>query len=124
MAKKQAVQRGAGTYDVEVGNRMRAYRLERGLSQEAVADKLGLTFQQVQKYEKGVNRIAVGRLAQLSRLFECEPHDLMGWQQKSNNLPPAVSIETFKLVKEFELLDERLKGAVRQLILKLIEAFR
>src|SRR5262245_38750047 len=48
--------------DVHVGNRLRMRRLMLGMSQEAVAEALGLSFQQVQKYEKGMNRISSSRL--------------------------------------------------------------
>lgn len=48
--------------DVEVGKRIRAQRRQLGMSQSALAEKLGLTFQQVQKYEKGVNRVGASRL--------------------------------------------------------------
>ena len=47
--------------DQYVGSRVRARRLEVGMSQEKLADALHLTFQQVQKYEKGVNRISSSR---------------------------------------------------------------
>jgi len=56
--------------DQHVGARMRAARLVAGKSQTEVAECLGLTFQQVQKYEKGTNRISAGKLHELSRLFE------------------------------------------------------
>jgi transcriptional regulator with XRE-family HTH domain len=56
--------------DQHVGARMRAARLEAGKSQTDVAEALGLTFQQVQKYEKGANRISAGKLHELSRLFD------------------------------------------------------
>ena len=56
--------------DQHVGARMRAARLEAGKSQTEVAESLGLTFQQVQKYEKGTNRISAGKLHELSRLFD------------------------------------------------------
>jgi transcriptional regulator with XRE-family HTH domain len=49
---------------------VRAARLEAGKSQTEVAESLGLTFQQVQKYEKGTNRISAGKLHELSRLFD------------------------------------------------------
>lgn len=55
--------------DVHVGGRMRLRRTLLGLSQEAVAGQLGLTFQQVQKYERGTNRISSSRLFDLCRIF-------------------------------------------------------
>jgi transcriptional regulator with XRE-family HTH domain len=62
--------RGPDLRDAEVGRRVRALRLERGMSQEKLGDSLGLTFQQVQKYEKGTNRIGAGRLQRISEIFE------------------------------------------------------
>jgi len=56
--------------DIEVGRRLRTYRLQRGLSQEKLADQLGVTFQQVQKYEKGTNRISAGRLQRISEVLD------------------------------------------------------
>lgn len=52
--------------DVKLGRRVRARRLEIGMSQERLAELLGVTFQQVQKMEKGVNRIAASRLLGIS----------------------------------------------------------
>src|ERR1700688_5046168 len=56
--------------DIEVGRRVRTFRLEKGLSQEQLGDQLGLTFQQVQKYEKGINRIGAGRLQRIANILE------------------------------------------------------
>lgn len=55
--------------DRHVGSRLRLLRMKAGLSQEALGARLGLTFQQVQKYEKGQNRIGASRLYQLSRIL-------------------------------------------------------
>jgi transcriptional regulator with XRE-family HTH domain len=55
--------------DIQVGNRVRIRRMLIGMSQERLGDLLGLTFQQVQKYEKGVNRIGAGRLFEVSRIL-------------------------------------------------------
>lgn len=57
-------------WNVEVGRRIRARRLERGLSQTQLGAKLGVTFQQIQKYEKGSNGVSSGRLGQISDIFE------------------------------------------------------
>lgn len=54
---------------MEIGRKIRALRLERGLSQTGLAEGIGLTFQQVQKYEKGANRVSAGRLQQISDML-------------------------------------------------------
>ena len=56
--------------DKEIGARVRLRRLECGMSQEKLAEALGLTFQQVQKYEKGTNRITVSRLDQIATALD------------------------------------------------------
>jgi len=61
--------RRAGPEDVEIGRKIRALRLERGMSQSDLADGIGLTFQQVQKYEKGTNRVSAGRLQRIADLL-------------------------------------------------------
>ena len=55
--------------DVHVGKRLKIRRSLLGLSQEKLAEAIGLTFQQVQKYERGVNRISAGRLYQFSKIL-------------------------------------------------------
>src|SRR5207302_8205682 len=55
--------------DVRVGLRVRLRRNMLGLSQEKLGDKLGLTFQQIQKYERGANRISASRLHHLGRVL-------------------------------------------------------
>jgi transcriptional regulator with XRE-family HTH domain len=56
--------------DTHVGNRVRMRRLMLDMSQTKLGDALGLTFQQVQKYEKGTNRIGAGRLHEISRILQ------------------------------------------------------
>lgn len=56
--------------DIHVGNRIRLRRTLLGLSQEKLASLLGLTFQQVQKYEKGMNRVGASRLWDISKVLE------------------------------------------------------
>jgi transcriptional regulator with XRE-family HTH domain len=56
--------------DKYVGSRVRMRRLMLHMSQERLADQLGLTFQQVQKYEKGTNRISASRLQEISHILE------------------------------------------------------
>ena len=60
---------GPHPIDVHVGSRVRLRRLMLGMSQDKLGEALGLTFQQVQKYEKGINRIGASRVFQLSEVL-------------------------------------------------------
>ncbi len=64
MPKKQA-----NPVDAHVGHRVRLRRMLIGMSQERLGELLGLTFQQVQKYEKGINRIGAGRLFEVAGIL-------------------------------------------------------
>ena len=69
-AKASAKRDGPHPVDTHVGSRVKLRRMILGMSQDALGKSLGLTFQQVQKYEKGVNRIGASRLFELSDLLE------------------------------------------------------
>lgn len=56
--------------DVHVGGRVRLRRMMLGMSQDKLGEALGLTFQQVQKYEKGVNRIGASRVFEIARILD------------------------------------------------------
>ena len=56
--------------DVHVGRRLREARIAQGLSQTALGQELGVSFQQIQKYERGIDRISVGRLVHLAHVLE------------------------------------------------------
>jgi transcriptional regulator with XRE-family HTH domain len=64
--------------DADVGHRIRIHRNAIGMSQTALADKLGLTYQQVQKYEKGVNRVGAGRLLRIAGILTIPVGALLG----------------------------------------------
>ena len=66
---KQEPKRVTAT-DATAGQRLRIRRTELGISQSAVAEELGVTFQQVQKYENGTNRLSGGRLQQLAEFLQ------------------------------------------------------
>jgi transcriptional regulator with XRE-family HTH domain len=81
--------------DSHVGSRVRMRRMMLGMSQEKLGDSLGITFQQVQKYEKGTNRISASRLLHMSHIlqvsvpffFEGAPH--VPGQPKANGPAPS-----------------------------------
>jgi transcriptional regulator with XRE-family HTH domain len=64
------VKKAPNPIDKHVGSRVRMRRMMLGMSQEKLGDALGLTFQQVQKYEKGSNRIGASRLQQISLILQ------------------------------------------------------
>lgn len=88
-AKSHAAKRGAAKLapaksarspslvDAEIGVLIRARRQERNVSQTQLADDLGITFQQVQKYEKGINRVAASTLIRIARALGCKVTDLL-----------------------------------------------
>ncbi len=63
--------------DIEIGTRLRAARNRLGLTQTEVAEKLGISFQQVQKYERGDNRLALSTVARIRDVLCIEPIDLL-----------------------------------------------
>jgi transcriptional regulator with XRE-family HTH domain len=81
MKKKKVTPRAATGVDAYIGSRMRERRNELGLSQMALGEQLGVSFQQVQKYESGVNRVRAARLCEicsalkvsLASMFERDP---------------------------------------------------
>ena len=68
--KPAAVKKSPNPVDIHVGSRVRLRRMLVGWSQEKLGGSMGLTFQQIQKYEKGVNRIGASRLFRLSQVLE------------------------------------------------------
>src|ERR1700733_6550924 len=69
-AAKKMKQRSAGKPDIELGKRIRLRRVEQRISQAELGDQLGVSFQQVQKYEKGVNRVGAARLQQIATALD------------------------------------------------------
>ena len=67
MKKKK---RRPNSADIQIGESIRAHRLIVGMSQSDLARRLGVSFQQVQKYEKGLNRVGAGRLPQIAEIFD------------------------------------------------------
>src|SRR5476649_487120 len=95
---KRVPKKQANPIDIQVGNRVRIRRMLIGMSQERLGDLLGLTFQQVQKYEKGVNRIGAGRLFEVSRILNV-PIDF--FYEGVNTQPGAGEPEGAPPVMEF-----------------------
>lgn len=68
---------GATTFDLILGQYVRACRTERGMSQDDLARQIGVTFQQVQKYESGRNRLSVFRLLLVAEALDMPAEEMM-----------------------------------------------
>jgi transcriptional regulator with XRE-family HTH domain len=98
-------------FDVFLGVRLRQARL--GLSQEQLGDFLGVTFQQVQKYEKGTNRITVSRLERMIEALGVSLDDLVDVE------PPGISApepETSRLLRLFSGMSSPMRERVLQIV--------
>ena len=73
--RRVVLEDGPDPIDKYVGKRVRERRLQAGLSQLALADRLGVAFQQVQKYETAANRVSASTLFRLSHVLGVEPND-------------------------------------------------
>ena len=99
-------QRSTNKIDEEIGRRLRARRLDLALSQEHVAQAVGVTFQQLQKYEKGVNRVSASKLFVLARILEISPARLMPtapWGEPAAQREPSAKMRA--LVEEYSKLN-------------------
>jgi transcriptional regulator with XRE-family HTH domain len=67
---KKTKPRSTGKPDIELGKRIRLRRVEQRISQSGLGEQLGVSFQQVQKYEKGVNRVGAARLQQIATALD------------------------------------------------------
>lgn len=87
----QTESNGQNPIDVYVGSRVRLRRAILGLSQEKLADELGVTFQQIQKYERGLNRISASRLWHLAQVLGVSVNFFFENMEEENQTPTPVS---------------------------------
>ena len=89
--------RRAHAIDVHIGRLILARRRRIGLSQKALGDQLGLTFQQVQKYERGANRVSAARLYTIAQVLDCSVESffegLEALEDKRSPSPPLVRVD-------------------------------
>jgi transcriptional regulator with XRE-family HTH domain len=113
--------------DVEVGQRIRIQRLAAGLSQSELAERIGVTFQQVQKYEKGMNRVGAGRLTKIARVLnvsvgsffdgreEIEQVELQGFESP---LAAMAQPYAYRLLRAYAAISD---PGLRQTIVEFVE---
>jgi transcriptional regulator with XRE-family HTH domain len=121
-AKRANNPRASGAHDVQVGNRIRISRIAKNISQDELGQKLGVSFQQIQKYEKGVNRIAGEKVLQISGLLGIDPNYLLGWDKDSFRIQEQVSGEAMKMALRFESLHPDLRSPIQRMLNGMAEA--
>lgn len=104
---------GPDPVDISVGQRVAARRLELGYNQSDLGRALGLTFQQVQKYEKGTNRISASKLWAISQFLKVEVAHFFGGLSSGDphpaeEIPTRLSLEISKAVNGLASADQKL----------------
>ena len=115
--------------DVQVGNNLRSFRQFRELSQEELSYKLGVTMQQVQKYEKGINRISASRLYKASLALSVNIDDLYngvneGAAKKTNPKLGLLELDkdTIKIISTYQKIgNKKIKKQILDLIQSMTE---
>lgn len=110
--------------DIALGLRIRRRRNELGVSQTALAEAIGLTFQQVQKYESGFNRISFSRLVGIAHALQCRVTDLIGDLDDAGMPNPLFRLDTTHLrvrgAPELLAAYAAIPAALKRLILKMV----
>lgn len=113
--------------DIHIGRRLRQARLARGLSQSALGEKLGVTFQQIQKYESGANRIGGSRLWDISGVlgvsvgyfFEGLDHGVGAGSAEASRDEPPITRRALDVAREIDSIPD---DALKLQILRLVRA--
>lgn len=108
-------------FDIEVGARVAFRRRELGMSQSDLGGHIGLTFQQIQKYERGANRISASRLFEMSQALGVSCAWLMGEAGAPDGrmLADVPDARAQKLLSAWRALDDNNQGAVLDLVRRL-----
>jgi transcriptional regulator with XRE-family HTH domain len=110
--------------DVALGLRIRQRRKALGVSQTALAEAVGLTFQQIQKYERGFNRVSFSRLVDIAHALDCRVVDLIGDLDDSTIASPLFRQDTAHLretgAPELLAAYAAAPPSLRRVILKLV----
>jgi transcriptional regulator with XRE-family HTH domain len=118
--------RSMTSYDGEIGRRIRIRRLEVRMSQSSLGEALDLTFQQVQKYEKGSNRVSAGRLQRIAEILDVPVtfffNDMgkSGGSQLSTLLDSSYSVRMLKALNVIE--DRRIQRCAVELVEAIVDA--
>lgn len=112
MANKRKTKGTAGDDDLVIGGRLRIARSKLNWSQERLAEAVGLTFQQIQKYERGLNRISAVRLKEFCSMLEVDPMWMLYGDDDVPEYEALMSKDMLKMVKKYDMLDDAMQMVV------------
>jgi transcriptional regulator with XRE-family HTH domain len=107
-----------------VAHNIRIQRLAKGMSQTELADRIGVTFQQVQKYEKGVNRVGSGRLAQIAGILDvplATLFDGVEGARRAGTLSPLRLLANAQALRLAEAFARIKDGATRRVVVQMVD---
>jgi transcriptional regulator with XRE-family HTH domain len=125
----QATKKRAKEHDRVIGARLKSMRTSQGLSQGDLGESLGVTFQQIQKYENGVNRVSGSALLTLCKTLNTTPDDLLGAEHngKVSNTITAIDLlndrHVYRTLEALRALPEDRRAAVARAVAVLVAAF-
>jgi transcriptional regulator with XRE-family HTH domain len=122
--KAEIEKRSRDPRDIDIAKRVRALRLQRGLSQTELGEVLGVTFQQVQKYERGVNRVGAGRLVRVAEALDVQVSFFFGGTDVGSEETRAILgfLDTgysLRLLRAFSRIPP---GSVQRAVVDLVES--
>lgn len=107
----------ARAIETEIGGKIRLRRNAVSMSQETLGAKIGVTFQQVQKYEKGTNRVSISRGLQIAKVLECKLTDFLPADHGgTSKISIAFDRLDFKVAEQFHRIDAKLRPGISNLI--------
>jgi transcriptional regulator with XRE-family HTH domain len=112
--------------DVTVGNRVREFRIRKGLSQQVLGEQVGVSFQQVQKYERGTNRMGSSRLIQIADVLDVPVSSFFEGLGKHSETGPVLmigndqsplNVKASKVARDWQRIgDERLQEKIAEML--------
>jgi transcriptional regulator with XRE-family HTH domain len=125
MVKSAAVKfkpRSSGKPEIEMGKKIRLRRVEQHISQSELGEKLGVSFQQVQKYEKGINRVVASRLQQIATALDVPVTFFYGGDGKAREVESLLFLDSafsLRLLRAYSKIKDQ---TVQRQMVSLMEA--
>jgi len=123
MASSKSVKQRRAPEDVEIGQKIRALRVAKNMTQVTLANGLGVTFQQVQKYERGANRVSAGRLQKIADMLDTPITFFYGTRKQHQDNGVAL-IQSKGAIRLLRAYSEISSAATKHALVMLAEAVR